>query len=294
MAVLFQHITDNYYIHHKRDNQPNNDDFPHHVHNTHEFCYFISGSGKFSVESSSYDLYPGCIMIIRAGEAHRLRINTDLPYERIDIEFSPDLFSGIDPDNHLMEAFSNRPAGHRNLYSPEALNSELIRSCMNALSAQFQTVPNKQKQLVMLSCMSPVLLEIHRAYLSYNSNNSLQSEKTVSVASQLVEYINAHLCESFTLDSLAQEFFTSKTHLNNQFRKVTGFTIWEYTVTKRLVLARQYIRDGMPVGVAAISSGWNDYSSFYRSYKARFGVSPISDRSNKTMMFNPAYDIEHH
>lgn len=287
MALLFRHVTDRYYVHHKRDNVPDNQDFPLNVHDVHEFCYFIAGSGKFSVESNLYDIYPGCILLIRAGEVHRLQINPNRPYERIDIEFSPALFDDIDPDHQLTKAFTDRPAGQSNLYTPEMLNRELVRSCMHMLSTQFQSVPNKQKPLVMHTCFAPVLLEIHRAYIAQQKNPSLQNENTVALVNQLISYIDTHLCENFNLELLAKRFFTSKTHMNNQFKQMTGFTIWEYTITKRLVLARQYIRDGMPVSEAAISSGWNDYSSFYRSYKARFGVSPITDRSNKRIVFFP-------
>ena len=288
---MFRHATESFYAHHKRELRPSQDDFPLHVHDAHEFCYFISGSGKFYIESSSYDLYPGCILVIRAGEAHRLKINSELPYERIDIEFSPVLFMDMDPQGLLTRAFTDRPAGQGNLYTPDMLNTELVHSCMNMLSAQFQVIPNPQKPLTMAACLAPVLLDVRRAFLAQGNTGSTQNGKMVTVVSQVIEYINAHLCEKFSLDFLAKEFFTSKTHLNNQFKQVTGFTIWEYIVIKRLVLARQYIRDGMSIGMAATACGWTDYSSFYRSYKARFGVSPSDDKRTDVTKLNPEYDI---
>lgn len=293
MSILFRHATENFYAHHKRELHPRQDDFPLHVHDAHEFCYFISGSGRFYIESGSYDLYPGCILIIRAGEAHRLKINSEMPYERIDIEFSPALFTDVDSQGLLTKAFTDRPAGQGNLYTPDRLNTELVRSCMNMLSAQFRVIPNPQKPLTMISCLAPVLLDIRRAFLAQENMDSTQSGKVVTVVSQVVEYINAHLCEKISLDSLAKKFFISKTHLNNQFKQATSFTVWEYIVIKRLVLARQHIRDGMSVGMAAIACGWNDYSSFYRSYKARFGISPSDEKRADAITLNPEYDIRH-
>ncbi|MGI6270178.1 MAG: AraC family transcriptional regulator [Candidatus Howiella sp.] len=287
MALFFRHITDSYYVHHKRDTHPNVQDFPLGVHDAHEFCYFIAGSGKFFVESNTYDLYPGCVILIRSGEVHRIQVNPSLPYERIAIEFSPGMLDGIDPEHLLTEAYTNRPAGQENLYTPDMLNQDLVHSCMFMLSTQFQMAPNSCKPLIMRACLSPVLLEIHRAYLARKNSHTFQKEKTGTLVSQLIDYMNTHLCEDYTLDSLAEMFFTSKTHLNNQFKQATGFTIWKYTITKRLAMARQYIRDGMPAGEAALSSGWKDYSSFYRSYKAQFGVAPITDLSNKTIIFYP-------
>lgn len=291
MSILFRHVTDSFYAHHKRELHPSQDDFPLHVHDAHEFCYFISGSGTFYIESNDYEAYPGCILIIRAGETHRLKVNPNLPYERIDIEFSPALLNGLDPEGQLTEAFTRRPAGQRNLYTPDMLTSDLVRCCMNTLSAQFQVIPDRQKPLALTSCLAPVLLDVRRAFVSQDSEEAPQTGKAVTLVSQVIEYINAHLCEKFGLDTLTREFYTSKTHLNHQFKQVTGFTVCEYIVVKRLILARQYIRDGMSIGTAAAACGWSDYSSFYRSYKARFGVSPSADKHADVLKLHPDFDI---
>lgn len=291
MSIIYRYSERTFYSHHIRDNNPDSDRFPLHVHDVHEFCYFIAGGGRFFIESSAYDLYPGCILLMRAGEAHRLQVNTSMPYERITVEFSPSLFSDFDLQSQLTEAFVKRPAGQFNLYTPEMLDRELTHACMRLLSAQFQVIPDQQKRMTMIACLSPVLLEINRAFLTRISAQPFQDERTVTAVSQLIEYINAHLCEKLDLNLLAQRFFISKTHLNNQFKQVTGCTIWEYIIIKRLVLARKYIRDGMSAGEAALSSGWSDYSSFYRSYKARFGVSPLADKQSNLAKLRPEYDI---
>ena len=286
MSVLYRHATGNYYVHHVRDNVPRIEDFPLQVHDMHEFYYFISGRGKFLIESSTYQLFPGCIVLIRAGETHRLQINTDVPYERIDIEFSPSLLADIDPQNALLSAFTDRAAGQSNMYTPDMINVDLVRACMNTLSSQSRIATENRRPLILMSCLSPVLLEINRAFNDNKNKTPPQKEGVITVVSQLMDYINTHLCEDFSLDDLSERFYFSKTHLNNQFKQATGATIGEYTIMKRLTLARQYIYDGMSVGSAAVASGWNDYSSFYRRYKARFGVSPIVDRPNKTVKLN--------
>ncbi len=291
MSVIFRHVEEDFYAHHKRDLHPSDRDFPLHVHDSHELGYFIAGSGRLLVEGSSYDLYPGCILLMKAGEAHQLRIDPKLPYERITIEFSPNIFQHIDPQRLLTAAFSERPVGQRNVYTPDQLNTELIHSCMNTMSTQFQTVTNSQKHLALVTCLAPVLLDIHKVFTMEINRQPLQKAATVTLTTKLLDYINTHLCEDFNLDTLAATFFTSKTHLNNQFKQATGYTIWEYTVTKRLIQAREYIRDGMPVGMAAISCGWKDYSSFYRSYKSHFGVSPLADKRTRTAKLSPSYDL---
>ncbi|MCI8359840.1 MAG: AraC family transcriptional regulator [Clostridiales bacterium] len=73
----------------------------------------------------------------------------------------------------------------------------------------------------------------------------------------------------------------SRSQLNRLFRQATGSSVWDYILLKRLVAARNAIRKGSAASEAAIACDWKDYSSFYRSYKTRFGVSPTAGRIRK-------------
>ena len=281
MSTLFRLNCNGVYIHHMRDESPRVEDFPMHAHTTHELYYFIAGKGSYSVEASTYHLYPGCVMVMRAGETHHLHIDPTSPYERVTINFQPGLFHPIDPENRLTAAFVERPSGQRNLYEPDMLNTDLIHACLNTLALQGRAASEEQKRLLTISRLCPVLFEIYQCFSAEINRPLPRQSGPEDIAGQLVQYINSHLCEDLSLDALAEHFFTSKIHLNKQFKQVTGSTIWEYTIIKRLLLARQYIQDGMPAGEAAEACGWKDYSSFYRSYKTRFHVSPAADYPRK-------------
>ncbi|HCD43067.1 MAG TPA: AraC family transcriptional regulator, partial [Lachnoclostridium sp.] len=43
---------------------------------------------------------------------------------------------------------------------------------------------------------------------------------------------------------------------------------------KRLALARDLLKTGMPVTEACFGSGFKNYSTFFRAYKKHFHVSP--------------------
>jgi AraC-like DNA-binding protein len=95
----------------------------------------------------------------------------------------------------------------------------------------------------------------------------------------ILKYLNDNLHEPISLDHLTKKFYISKNHLNVLFRKETGITINQYIRIKRLVLARREIRNGCTAEEAAYKVGFNDYSNFYRAYKAFFGIIP-SDKAN--------------
>ena len=128
-----------------------------------------------------------------------------------------------------------------------------------------------------------ILFEIYKAYNSRKDRLSDIAESP-DVAKQLIEYVNKNLYEPLSLNSLSERFFLSQSQLNRLFRRATGTSIWEYITIKRLITARNRIRVGEHAGKVCISCGFKDYSSFYRMYKARFGVSPKQDdmtRGNK-------------
>ena len=60
----------------------------------------------------------------------------------------------------------------------------------------------------------------------------------------------------------------------SKFKNEAGYTIHNYITSKRLLLARSLINEGSPVIKAAQMSGFNDYTTFVRSYKKQFGNAP--------------------
>lgn len=250
-----------------------------HAHELHEVYYFISGQGSFSVEGTTYPLTPGCIMIMRPGETHRLQISPDHPYERAAIHFSTSFLAAADPGQWLLEPFYRRNLGQFNLYNAEKAAAGVIANCMNGLLGSLPAEKEQdayQIELTVLSHLLPVLCELRRCHGVFSEKEpDFQANDLIS---QVVYFINTNLSEDWDLDTLSSKFFLSKSYLNSQFRQATGSTIWEYTIIKRLMAARERIRSGTPVSKVFHESGFHDYSAFYRRYKERFGVAPSQDK----------------
>ena len=49
---------------------------------------------------------------------------------------------------------------------------------------------------------------------------------------EILDYINTHLHEQITLDSLEERFYVSKYHLCHLFRKNTGVTVGNTSLTR--------------------------------------------------------------
>ena len=90
----------------------------------------------------------------------------------------------------------------------------------------------------------------------------------------ILRYITSHLDEPLSIDLLASRFFISRYHLMHRFKEVTGYTVHQYIRQKRLLLAGEQIRAGVPVMKAAEQAGFSEYSTFLRAFQNTFRMSP--------------------
>lgn len=256
------------------DEHPNDEYFNMHAHERIEVIFFISGYCRYYVEGNEYALKPYDVMIMRPSETHRLKVMGDVPYERIVFHIIPDTFKMFDPEGELLKPFFDRPLGKMNKFSSEDFDTDLYKLCLESID--FSTGLNNKIEIE--SKLLTVLTEISKAYHNRMTNFGKQDKsENNEITSKIIEYINQNIFEPLSLNAICEHFFISQSQLNRIFKKATGSSVWEYISIKRLLSARNMIRAGEPAGQVCIKCGFKDYSSFYRMYKSRFGVSPKQD-----------------
>lgn len=246
---------------------PDLNQFHMHTHDSYEIYSFISGSANYYVEGNIYNLKPGDILIIKKAEAHTLLINSNMPYERIVINFYPEALI----EENLSEALSflnNKPLGRNNRYSFEKNKNSFWQYYLDKICSS----KDIYEQRIYLTVL---LRELKNQYQE-NNEEDLKLDNTSSI----IEYINIHLSEQLSLEKLSKVFYLSKSQINRRFKRMTGSTVWEYITTKRLILAKELLQKGEHPTNVYIKSGFADYCTFYRSYKSKFSVSPKTDFIN--------------
>lgn len=269
MPHVFTYRDAELYSHHTVDQTPRPEEFTMHAHEWMEIFYFISGQGSYLVEGTQYPLNPHDILIMRSAEAHRLNISPNRPYERIAIHFSPSLLSSIDPEQQLLRPFLERPLGQLNHYPANQDTSGRLRAAFEAFS--FDCVPN-----VRLNLLARLLLFLTSLNGMFDPTG-LPPSPEHGLQGQLVAFVNEHLFDSISLQTVADHFFRSRSQISRVFLQATGSPFWEYVSIKRLLAARAMIQRGESAGAACTACGFSDYSSFFRAYRAHFGHAPKAD-----------------
>ena len=257
-------------VDHKLYREPQNKSFVIHVHNVNEILYFISGDATYMVEGTEYKLLPGSIMFMKHGEAHVLKVRSSVPYERIVIHCADNFFSEADEGAKLLGVLGQKPLGINNYFDPDP---DFKTYMVNAAAKPFEDdeALNTLNLKANLTALLAILTEKYRTSTGDSANGKKNSIRDI------IEYINTNLYTNLTLDSICAKFIINKSQINRLFKEITGSTVWEYVILKRLVAAKQLIKDGVKASAAAEMTGFRDYSNFYRAYKTHFGISPKSD-----------------
>lgn len=269
MPAIFSYRDSELYSHHTIDEAPKPEEFSVHAHEWMEIFFFLSGEGSYLVEGTAYPLYPHDILIMRAAETHRLSISPDKPYERIAIHFSPRLLDEVDPDHRLLRPFLDRPLGVMNRYPAELDPEGRLRGAFRGFS--FENVRD-----VRLNLMGR-LLQLLTTLDGVFDPQDVHRRSAVGLESQLVTYINEHLFEPISLQSVADAFYRSRSQISRIFQRATGSPMWKYILVKRLMAARAMIQRGESASTACTVCGFSDYSAFYRAYRTQFGHAPRED-----------------
>lgn len=269
MSAIFTYNDNDIYSHHTVDHSPEPDKFHMHAHEWMEIFYIISGKGNYLVEGNLYPLQPGDIFIMRSSEAHCLVINPNHPYERISIHFSPSILSAVDPDMWLMRPFTERPLGQMNRFAADDVRFSQMRSAFDNFC--FENIAD-----VRINLIGRLLIFLTALNGVYNAG-VMPHIPQQGLQSQLVSYVNEHLFEPMSLQSIAEHFYLSRSQIGRVFVQATGSSLWEYVSLKRLLAARAMIERGESANNACINCGFSDYSAFYRAYRTFFGHSPKKD-----------------
>jgi AraC-like DNA-binding protein len=233
-----------------------------HCHAEYEIYYFIRGDVDYRIEGRHYTMNPESLLLIPPKNVHGVTVQSVRPHQRISVHFMPELLDESER-SLLLEIFH---ASH--LYYPDVSMHRigfLVQSLFDCkgMEEPLQKIAVKHRAISLLTYI----------YQLQQQNIVCLVPKDERIQAMLI-YLNRNLHKPVSLDTLCGEFHISKNHLNVVFHKETGTTVNQYLRIKRLVMARQEILKGSTAEEAAYNSGFNDYSNFYRAYKAFFGIIP--------------------
>ena len=244
-----------------------------HHHDFYEVYFFISGNVQYNMESRSYLLTPGDVLLISPMELHQPMFSSEQRvYERIVLWINSQFLEGFSlPGQSFTKCFDTTAPGHTNLLRPEGVQRQFLTFLLEQLISE-STTTDIYQEISSLSYLAQVLIFLNRLAMQQSSDNTTSTPD--STVYSVLGYINEHYSEDLSLDFLSNKFFISKYHLSREFQRLVGTSVHRYIIQKRLVMAKQMLSMGQPSSEVYQSCGFGDYSNFYRAFKAEYQISP--------------------
>lgn len=248
-----------------------NKEFPYHYHDFHKVVIFISGKAAYHIEGKVYQLKPWDILLVSRHSIHRPEIDPSVPYERFILWIQNDL-----PWQELLKCFQKANDRSYNLVRLHSALQEKMRDILSELENSAKS-DGYGKDILTQSLFIQFMVYLNRIFLEKQYIFDKKSFSFDSQIANILQYINHNLNGDLSVENLSSRYYVSKYHLMRKFKEETGYTLHNYIINKRLLMARTLISQGMPVTKAALESGFSEYSTFSRAYRKQFKASPSEE-----------------
>lgn len=242
--------------------------FSFHYHEFDKVVIFRSGQVTYTVEGKAYFLSPGDLLLVPHHHIHQPDIG-GATYERFILWLTPSFLEEYGLSSCFDQA---RETGFHLIRPGEAMSRRLL-GLLTQLESALEDRDFGHELLSRTYCLQ-FLIALNRGNRGNLAGPDQSIYRSDDKIEEIMAYINAHLADPLTVPLLAQQFYLSPSWLMHRFKEVTGCTLHQYILQKRLIRSASLIRSGLPVMKAASQSGFSDYSTFLRAFQNAYHMPP--------------------
>ena len=267
------YLNEGFRLFHLKDTRAQKLDY--HYHEFDKLILLLGGKVTYVVEGVTYFLQPWDVLLVQHSLIHKPIIDPAEPYERVVLWLDRTWLSQrSDPGERLDTCFDT--ARERGFHLLRADGARRLRY-MQTIQGLEEALHSKEFGAARLAdtLCQQLLIDVNRDILAgCTAAEATDSYRVDPKMEEILQYIVHHLDEDLSVDSLSKRFYLSRYYLMHRFKAVTGFTVHQYISQKRLLLAGELIRQGVPVMKAAEQAGFAEYSTFLRAFQNTFHMSP--------------------
>ena len=236
-------------------------DYRTHYHDLYEILFLKEGDISYLTETGVHQIRRNSLVLTRPQEQHCIRIDSNAPYDRYDLVFSPstdclELLNGL-PNDLCLVNFDANP---------------IVIHLFEKMDYYCEKLSGSHLGKMLLSLAEEVLLQVF--LYTQESHGSTSDKQPLTL--QAIAYIDEHLLSLKDVTSICRNLGISRSYLYQLFQEDLHTTPKHYISERRLNLARQEIFLGAKATEVYAQCGFSDYSAFFRAYKKHFGYPPTA------------------
>lgn len=254
--------TDEFKINYKKSSIDKAIIFGNHCHPQFELIGVLEGDIIVSYEDKKFQISSNQFIILPPFGYHTIISNKMESYQRITAMFDVTAIPQA-----IQPYFLDAP----NVITSSSIHIESIKNICKKEQPELYA-PLVQALMILIFYDSIPLLSKGRNVAMLEQNEILQLA---------IFYIDQHLYERIKIEDIVNHISYSKSAIQNIFKKNLNTSPKQYILSKKLMLARKLICDGMSPTEASKKFGYNNYSDFYRMYVKYFHETPSTDKIKK-------------
>ena len=242
-----------------------------HSHLFYEVIYCEQGDLDYLMGVRRYHIQTGDIVIAPPGTIHSPILPKEMvtPYKRYVLWISTVFAQTLrDRDSHVFDfqdAMVLRTAGTKWEY--------LQRFFVRAIRESETKAPGWQ---ICLGGIASQLI-VHLTRAAHVLQTTPRNPKG-DMLEGILDYVQGRLSEKISIQETAQVFHISASTLTHLFQREMGISFYRCVTQRRLVESKNLIAAGQPMEQISMAVGFQEYSAFYRAFKAEYGISPMQYR----------------
>ena len=247
-----------------------------HCHDYFELVIFEEGDIHYICESDTYRPKTGDVLLIPPGVFHMSVIRCDKTlYKRHVFYLYPnalDIF-GCSVLTDFLKSQNNNLA----VLSLKAQESEEMLSLLYKLD---KTLACKQKPAY-TALSTGILIQIFFLLDQGDWGPGDNRTPLPEDISAIKKYIDNNFRELHSIDEIATHFFYSREYISRLFRKHFNTNVSEYIKARRITYSQSLIEQGYSISEACYRSGFENMSTFIRSFRGITGTTPSEYRKTR-------------
>ncbi len=257
-----------------------------HTHVYFQMYYIAKGKLLHFVGDDSIALSRGDMFIIPPGTVHRIEPDPEAVF--YSFSFMPEFLGEQTKASRLAANFLRRlESGGARIRPKISLPAEdlfYVENCMEHILREFTekalgyTETVHAYAVLLVTMLARAYFEEEKSYIP----DSFEDHKQFVL--HCISYIENNFTDAITLEEIARRSAMGKGKFCALFLKLTGYTFNRYLNLCRIKKAAEYIRQGYKITAVYGLCGYNDFSTFYRNFKAIMGVSPKAYKNTSSAL----------
>lgn len=245
-----------------------------HHHDFYEILYIEKGKVEYAIDDKKYILSEGDAVLITPSILHQLCKVIEKPSRRIILKFGKNYIESFStPNSNLLKVFDLIDNGATPKLTFKDSFRKRVEQNLNIMNNMFLST-NYGEDLIYNEKFLQTMLLVNIEYLNLIEDNSQITNYENTIVSNTINYISNNISKKISISDISKKLSLSPSRLSHIFKDETGTSILQFIIKKRLILAKELLRKGINLNDISIQCGFQDYTSFFRSFKKEYGITP--------------------